>query len=230
MSDPYPQHPSYPPTSTTPITTGYYSPPDGVYQHPPYDYDPQQFYTQHTPPTQDPAYSSQYDVSQIPRSYPSQWPQPPTDSAPPSQPGYDTDRLGPHYEPPVRRGIEPEAAENSDHQKGEGETEGEGEGEGEGERSLGGAVLGGATGYYLGHKKDHGFLGAVGGALLGNFIGDKLKDKKDKEKEDGEGEVEVVDDERESEAYTITRYRPCYPTVPQMSLSRGVWEMNAAGM
>ncbi|KAL2221084.1 hypothetical protein M432DRAFT_588792 [Thermoascus aurantiacus ATCC 26904] len=48
----------------------------------------------------------------------------------------------------------------------------------EGERGLGSALIGGAAGYYLGHKKNHGFLGAVGGALLGNFIGDKLKEHK----------------------------------------------------
>lgn len=48
----------------------------------------------------------------------------------------------------------------------------------EGERGLGSALIGGTAGYYLGHKKNHGFLGAVGGALLGNFIGDKLKEHK----------------------------------------------------
>ncbi|RAK97132.1 uncharacterized protein BO80DRAFT_390341 [Aspergillus ibericus CBS 121593] len=197
MSDPYPRHPSYPPASASASAPGtsneatspYYSPPDGVYQHPPYDYDPQQFYNQHhVPPNQDPAYSSQYDVSQIPRSYPAQWVQP---DAPLQQP-YDADRLAPQYEPPVRRGsnadyynqsavdlaqvAEPTNEQDPNAPKGEGEDEGE--------RSLGGAVLGGATGYYLGHKKEHGLLGAVGGALLGNFIGDKLKDRKEKESDD----------------------------------------------
>ncbi|OJJ73771.1 hypothetical protein ASPBRDRAFT_515863 [Aspergillus brasiliensis CBS 101740] len=71
-------------------------------------------------------------------------------------------------------------------------------GEEEGERSLGGAVLGGATGYYLGHKKDHGLLGAVGGAILGNFVSNKMK----KDDEDDVEEVEV-DDDRETE---YTRY------------------------
>ena len=38
--------------------------------------------------------------------------------------------------------------------------------------------MGGAAGYYMGRKKNHGFLGAVGGAILGNYLGDKVKDKK----------------------------------------------------
>ncbi|PYI08605.1 hypothetical protein BO78DRAFT_459687 [Aspergillus sclerotiicarbonarius CBS 121057] len=203
MSEPYPQHPSYPPASGTgsEATTAYYSPPDGVYQHPPYDYDPQQFYSQHVPPNQDPAYSSQYDVSQIPRSYPAQWSQTSTTDAPPQQ-AYDADRLGPHYEPEVRRGSNAEyynqpAAEQAQAQAPAPETTDQQDPDNtEGERSLGGAVLGGATGYYLGHKKDHGLLGAVGGALLGNFIGDKLKDRKEN---DDEEEVEVEDDDRETE-------------------------------
>lgn len=78
-------------------------------------------------------------------------------------------------------------------------TAGAATGEEEGERSLGGAVLGGATGYYLGHKKDHGLLGAVGGAILGNFVSNKMK------KSDSDEEVEEVevDDDRETE---YTRY------------------------
>ncbi|KAJ9273258.1 hypothetical protein DTO212C5_843 [Paecilomyces variotii] len=46
----------------------------------------------------------------------------------------------------------------------------------DGERGLGSSLIGGAAGYYLGHKKNHGFLGAVGGAILGNIIGDKIKE------------------------------------------------------
>ncbi|KAI9923471.1 hypothetical protein MW887_008632 [Aspergillus wentii] len=49
----------------------------------------------------------------------------------------------------------------------------------ESQRNLGGTLIGGATGYYLGRKRSHGLLGAVGGALLGNFIGEKLKDRDD---------------------------------------------------
>ncbi|KAI2818959.1 hypothetical protein CBS115989_4783 [Aspergillus niger] len=200
MSDPYPQHqqPSYPspvPNSETP----YYSPPDGVYQHAGYDYEPQQFYNQHALPNQDPAYSSQYDVSQIPRSYPTQWnPQPASSSStninnvnnesnPTSH--YDPDRLGPGYEPPIRRGsnaeyyaqsaadmqaLPPSALETEQQSRTNGNdpTTAGATGEEEGERSLGGAVLGGATGYYLGHKKDHGLLGAVGVIIDGRRVMD----------------------------------------------------------
>lgn len=48
----------------------------------------------------------------------------------------------------------------------------------EGERGLGSSLLGGAAGAYFGHKKGHGVLGALGGAIAGNFLGDKIKDKK----------------------------------------------------
>lgn len=46
----------------------------------------------------------------------------------------------------------------------------------EGERGLGGALLGGAAGAYFGHQKHHGILGAIGGAIAGNFLGDKVSD------------------------------------------------------
>ncbi|GLA92736.1 hypothetical protein AtubIFM57143_009091 [Aspergillus tubingensis] len=232
MTDPYPQHQQQPypppvPNSETP----YYFPPDGVYQHAGYDYEPQQFYNQHALPNQDPAYSSQYDVSQIPRSYPTQWnPQAASSSntnlnnvnneSNATVPQYDPDRLAPGYEPPVRRGSNaeyyaqsaadmqapppaPSAPETEQHSRAydnDPTTAGAAAGEEEeGERSLGGAVLGGATGYYLGHKKDHGLLGAVGGAILGNFVSNKMK------KSDSDEEVEEVevDDDRETE---YTRY------------------------
>ncbi|GLI73949.1 hypothetical protein PoHVEF18_002181 [Penicillium ochrochloron] len=51
------------------------------------------------------------------------------------------------------------------------------DGDAEGERGIGSSLAGGAAGYYFGHKKDHGLLGAIGGAIMGNFIEDKLKDK-----------------------------------------------------
>ncbi|KAJ5450160.1 uncharacterized protein N7458_006609 [Penicillium daleae] len=46
----------------------------------------------------------------------------------------------------------------------------------EGERGIGSSLAGGAAGYYFGHKKNHGLLGAIGGAIIGNFLEDKLKD------------------------------------------------------
>ncbi|PYH99342.1 hypothetical protein BO71DRAFT_479589 [Aspergillus ellipticus CBS 707.79] len=215
MSDPYSQQPSYPPASGSGASTAYYSPPDGgVYQQPPHDYDPQQFYPQHANQPQDYAHNSQYDVSQIPRSYPTQWPDP--NDATPTQLGYDSGRLGPHYEPPVRLGSNaeyynqtatPEQAQSQPPQPDslatrQNDTE-PGAEDAEGQRSLGGTLLGGATGYYLGHKKDHGFLGAVGGALLGNFVGDKLKGGKEEE----EQVVEEDDTETQYSHYSRRTYR-----------------------
>ncbi|PWY81368.1 hypothetical protein BO83DRAFT_375568 [Aspergillus eucalypticola CBS 122712] len=234
MTDPYPHHQQQPYPSSVPNSeTPYYSPPDGVYQHAGYDYEPQQFYNQHALPNQDPAYSSQYDVSQIPRSYPTQWnPQAASSNtnlnnvnneSNATVPQYDPDRLAPGYEPLVRRGSNaeyyaqsaaemqapppappaPETQQQSRAYDNDPTTAGGGAAAGkeeeEGERSLGGAVLGGATGYYLGHKKDHGLLGAVGGAILGNFVSNKMK------KSDSDEEVEEVevDDDRETE---YTRY------------------------
>ncbi|KAJ5578196.1 uncharacterized protein N7459_007160 [Penicillium hispanicum] len=46
----------------------------------------------------------------------------------------------------------------------------------ESERGLGSSLAGGAAGYYLGHKKDHGFLGAIGGAIIGNMLEHQVKD------------------------------------------------------
>ncbi|KAJ5752946.1 hypothetical protein N7520_009863 [Penicillium odoratum] len=50
------------------------------------------------------------------------------------------------------------------------------ENEGETDRGLGSSLAGGAAGYYLGHKKDHGFLGAIGGAIVANLVEHKVKD------------------------------------------------------
>ncbi|KAJ5960611.1 uncharacterized protein N7479_007761 [Penicillium vulpinum] len=55
------------------------------------------------------------------------------------------------------------------------------------DRGLGGSLAGGVAGYYLGHKKEHGLLGAIGGALLGNFLEDKVKDHK-KQDDDSQDE------------------------------------------
>ncbi|KAJ5130669.1 uncharacterized protein N7515_006708 [Penicillium bovifimosum] len=53
------------------------------------------------------------------------------------------------------------------------------------DRGLGGSLAGGVAGYYLGHKKEHGLLGAIGGALLGNFLEDKVKDHKKRDDDGG---------------------------------------------
>ena len=38
--------------------------------------------------------------------------------------------------------------------------------------------MGGAAGYYFGHKKNHGVMGAIGGAIAANVLGNKLKGSK----------------------------------------------------
>jgi len=48
------------------------------------------------------------------------------------------------------------------------------------ERGLGGTVVGGAAGYYVGHKQKHGLLGAVGGAIVGNIVGDAMSGRHDR--------------------------------------------------
>lgn len=48
----------------------------------------------------------------------------------------------------------------------------------EGERGLAGKIAGGTAGYFLGKKANHGFIGTIGGAMLGSFLEDKHKDHK----------------------------------------------------
>ncbi|KAJ5806511.1 uncharacterized protein N7503_004113 [Penicillium pulvis] len=50
---------------------------------------------------------------------------------------------------------------------------------GETDRGLGSTIAGGAAGYYFGHKKEHGLLGALGGAIAANFIENKVKDHRE---------------------------------------------------
>ncbi|KAL5049777.1 hypothetical protein BDW71DRAFT_204471 [Aspergillus fruticulosus] len=97
--------------------------------------------------------------------------------------GHENTRLSPHYEPRPRGSnaeyYDPNLHEGDQHsiakdssssvKREEDEIDADG-----GERGIGGALVGGATGYYLGHKKSHGLLGAVGGALLGNFLENKI--------------------------------------------------------
>ncbi|KAL6230773.1 hypothetical protein BDW75DRAFT_244517 [Aspergillus navahoensis] len=88
---------------------------------------------------------------------------------------HDKTWLSPHYEPRPRGSnaeyYDPSLHEGNQHstarvssssvnRKGD-ETDADG-----GERGIGGALVGGATGYYLGHKKSHGLLGAVGGIRI----------------------------------------------------------------
>lgn len=48
----------------------------------------------------------------------------------------------------------------------------------ESDRGLLGAVGGGFGGHFMGKKAGHGFLGTVGGAILGSLAEDFIKDKK----------------------------------------------------
>jgi len=48
----------------------------------------------------------------------------------------------------------------------------------ESDRGLLGAIGGGFGGHFLGAKAGHGFLGTIGGALLGSVAEDFMKDKK----------------------------------------------------
>lgn len=45
----------------------------------------------------------------------------------------------------------------------------------EGERGLAGALAGGAAGGFAGHKANHGFLGTIGGAIMGSIAEDAIK-------------------------------------------------------
>ncbi|KAI9044965.1 uncharacterized protein KD926_010288 [Aspergillus affinis] len=201
MSDPYLQQPPYPgapaPAAPGGGNAAYYAPPDSVYQNPPYDYDPhQQPYAQQEGPPYDynnhHQYGSQYDLSQnsaVPRSYP-----PPVLPPPPMpQPTEYLSPVSAEYPPPPgslhRTGSNADYYDqhpsdpNLTNQEHNGNNKPEDadrsaapDGADESERNLSGALLGGATGYYLGHKKSHGFLGAVGGALLGNYLGDKMSE------------------------------------------------------
>ncbi|KAL2828460.1 hypothetical protein BDW59DRAFT_49716 [Aspergillus cavernicola] len=105
---------------------------------------------------------------------------------------HDNSRLSPHYEPRGHLGSNadyydasslhersrPSSPRPSSHENRA--REDEMDKGGEGERGIGGALVGGATGYYLGHKKRHGLLGALGGALLGNFLENKMEKKDDR--------------------------------------------------
>ncbi|KAL2005477.1 hypothetical protein VTN00DRAFT_2688 [Thermoascus crustaceus] len=187
MSDPYN---SYPHHYAPPAGPGY--PPSGQYYDPSYQAQPQPYgaYPQQ-PPTHDSNHAYQqpyqppvpyqsppqhgygggqfgaYDASN-PQGNMGYYGQPPADTrgyspSPNPHQQYPHDPNNPHHQPqgPYGEGAAP-ADPNA----------------AEGERGLGSSLLGAAAGGYLGHKKNHGFLGAVGGAILGNVIGDKIKDRK----------------------------------------------------
>ncbi|GES59107.1 conserved histidine-rich protein [Aspergillus terreus] len=177
MSDPHYQHPAYPPYAppspgATPGAATFYAPPESLYQNPPYDYDPQQpAYTQpaQLPPPASP-YASQYDLSQtVPRAALAQ---PPAPSAPSGQMYLSPESAA---APPPRGAHAGSSAEYYNQyddslpppssprpSPADAETDRSTANKDEGDRSLGGTLVGGAAGYYLGHKRSHGLLGAVG--------------------------------------------------------------------
>ncbi|PLN84340.1 hypothetical protein BDW42DRAFT_162954 [Aspergillus taichungensis] len=204
MQQPSPSGPPPPPLSES--EAAYYAPPDSLYQHPPYDYETQYPYAQHIAPDQ---YGSHYDVSQTPRYQPPVSPPlqgsqsdhflgPASSAEYRLQECYASGRLSPKYkswgeqgsnadyysqhpaENDTQQGTSPHLSQQSDARELRGGADDSGD-----ERNVGGALLGGATGLYLGHKKGHGILGAVGGALLGNFIGDRLEEHGGKEEHHG---------------------------------------------
>ncbi|KAB8067051.1 hypothetical protein BDV29DRAFT_110017 [Aspergillus leporis] len=188
MSDPYAQS-----TNHTPLAPGaganFYAPPESLYQNPPHDYEYQQPYGQQFPPSQNHQYGSQYDLTQTPRSYPPQASGPQQDYlSPSSAEGFQQgrNRQGSNAEYYNVNPNEQDQYRPSSHQSYPSDTPQEANNtsnEEENERNLGGALVGGASGYYLGHQRDHGFLGAVGGALLGNFIGDKIENQSEDDKD-----------------------------------------------
>lgn len=53
----------------------------------------------------------------------------------------------------------------------------------DGERGLAGALAGGAAGGFAGHKANHGFLGTIGGAIMGSIAEDAIKKHKNKDEQ-----------------------------------------------
>ncbi|KAJ5166918.1 uncharacterized protein N7482_005699 [Penicillium canariense] len=88
---------------------------------------------------------------------------------PADQPRY-TPSLSPH--PPS---VHISEADNAHYHRGDNRASDEDADPGS-ERGIGSSLAGGAAGYYFGHKKNHGLLGAIGGAIVSNFLEDKLKD------------------------------------------------------
>ncbi|KAJ5771228.1 uncharacterized protein N7511_003279 [Penicillium nucicola] len=200
MADPYNPYGSY--STPAPGGVGYY-PPEDQSQYPAYPY--QQPYGTADPqpiPEQNHAYppqSSSYNLaaeSHAPRSHtPTGQPNylAPGASANPyarsgENLGYYNDHPAekPRYTPSVS--PHPPAVYISDHDTRRDEKEQRSDNEQgsdrETDRGLGSSLAGGAAGYYFGHKKDHGLLGAIGGAILGNFLEDKVKDHKKHDRDD----------------------------------------------
>ncbi|KAF7594705.1 hypothetical protein BBP40_008598 [Aspergillus hancockii] len=167
MSDPFTQnlHPTPPAPGTG---ANFYAPPDSLYQNPPYDYESQLPYGQQFSPNQNYQYGSQHDLTQAPRSYPPQTSVPQQDYLiPSSAEGFQQGRSR-HGSSAEYYNVNPNEQDQyppSSHQSYPSDTtqvastSSNDEGT---DRNLGGALIGGASGYFLGHQRDHGFLGAMG--------------------------------------------------------------------
>ncbi|PYI29615.1 hypothetical protein BP00DRAFT_458537 [Aspergillus indologenus CBS 114.80] len=199
-----------------PYSTSTASPPPPAQQQYDYDYNYNYNYNA-PPPTsssssayhdqypQHYGHTSQYDISPIPRSHPDDAGGALVPAPAPEQQqyhDYDHDRLGPQYAPPppppgygiVRQGSNAEYYDQSHHDDLSqshnplpSQRDDEGVDPESTDRGLGGAILGGTSGYYLGHKKSHGLLGAVGGAILGSLMENRLKGAGRKEDHGGAG-------------------------------------------
>ncbi|PYH28107.1 putative glutamine-serine-proline rich protein [Aspergillus neoniger CBS 115656] len=150
-----------------PQGAGCYTRPYSPYQHP----SPQPGY-------QNPEYSSYGGRPPYPQyEQPSQYGQPPSESRPyppyPQHEGYSSHQQPPPYSP--ESSTDPAAA-------------------GEGEKGIMGALAGGAAGGFAGHKVNHGFLGTIGGAMMGSVAEDAVK--KHKEKKEHEEEERRREEER----------------------------------
>ncbi|TPR05298.1 hypothetical protein CAN33_0034035 [Aspergillus niger] len=111
-------------------------------------------YQPHSPQPgyQNPEYSSYGGRPPYPQhEQPSPYGQPPSESRPyppyPQHEGYPSHQQPPPYSP--ESSTDPAAA-------------------GEGDKGIMGALAGGAAGGFAGHKVNHGFLGTIGGAMMGS--------------------------------------------------------------
>ncbi|OQD78423.1 hypothetical protein PENDEC_c001G03907 [Penicillium decumbens] len=187
MADPYDPYTSY--STPTPGSVGYYPPEEQVrpqypsrYQQQPYSAaDPQPDPNYAYPPQPSPYHLGpepyQPDRSYTPVGQPDHLG--PIAGFPPTSSGKVPENLGyygaaeqPRYAPsnPHASSSDSNTRENSGEIR-----QGEQDEDPGSERGIGSSLAGGAAGYYFGHKKDHGLLGALGGAIIGNMLENKVK-------------------------------------------------------
>ncbi|KAF7170375.1 hypothetical protein CNMCM5623_002798 [Aspergillus felis] len=177
MSDPYGKYPPYNAAAPGPHPSGgvYYAPQDA-----PHDYGSQQPYGQPGQLQQyTGAYNSQHDLSQQAQPYQQQ---PQRDFLSPSDAlGYpyapgnheargrqgsnaDNQHIDEHRDVSRSRRSRSRASSSAMKAGSESRSRSRSGSTGQG-RDLAGTLLGGASGYYLGHKQNHGILGALGGSM-----------------------------------------------------------------